>query len=427
MVDGAGSEPQRNMAILIEDGTIREIRPHDAAPIPPDAEIIDGSSFTVMPGLIESHIHLIKANIRYFQNYQLATVITHPTLMQMYALRSAQIMLEAGFTTIKNQPHFMPWEPRSELYGVAVRDSIAVGLFQGPRMVTGGYAHITNSHFDYTTPRSLPRFDDVTADGPWALRRMVRQILRGGADFIKTCLSGGGGTSEEAENIRNMTQEEIDAIADEAHAFGKMCSAHCFTALSQKMAMRADIDVLEHCVFTDDEAIAMMVDRNQLLVPTLAHRSDKAIEQRREHGAPQNVLDKMKRIQEDCWKSFQRIHEAGVPLAMGTDTQIDPEVGDSADELEIYVQLGMSPHEAIITATSTAARAVGLSDKIGTLQTGKLADLILVAGDPLRDIHVLSNHDNIRVVMKGGDVAIDRLGIVDRNPVLAPRFVGGEY
>lgn len=426
LIDGTGADAVTDAVMRVEDGRVVEVGSAAQVQVPDGAQVVDASSHTVMPGMIDCHIHLLKANIRYFQNYQLATVITHPTMIQMYALRSAQIMLEAGFTTIKNQPHFMPWEPRSEMYGVAVRDAIRLGLFPGTRIVSGGYAHITNSHFDFTTPRTLPRFPEVTADGPWELRKLVRQILRGGADFIKTCLSGGGGTAEEPENIRNMTQEEIDAIVDEAHAFGKQCSAHCFTPLAQKMAMRADVDVLEHCVFTDDEAIEMMVGRGQSLVPTLSHRADKAIQQRVDHGGPRNVIEKMKRIQDSCWESFQRLHKAGVRIAMGTDTQIDPLVGENAEELEIYVDLGMTPMEAILTTTRNAAEAIWMPD-VGTLEPGKLADFIVVDGNPLEDVRILQDQDRILQVYKGGAVAVDRTAGSDRAILRQPEFIGGEY
>ncbi|MGH3438873.1 MAG: amidohydrolase family protein, partial [Sciscionella sp.] len=222
------------------------------------------------------------------------------------------------------------------------------------------------------------------------------------------CASGGGGTDKEEPDVRNMTQEELDAIADEAHAANKRCACHAFTPQAQKMAMRADVDSLEHCVFTDDQAIESMLELGKPLVPTLAHRSDRAIEQRRGMGTPAFVIEKMKRIQPVCWKTFQRLHDAGVALAMGTDTQLDPAMGDNTYELEIYVELGMTPAEALATATRNSAVVLGIADEVGTLETGKLADLVALRRNPLDDVTVLQERESIELVMKAGDVVVDR-------------------
>jgi imidazolonepropionase-like amidohydrolase len=205
-----------------------------------------------------------------------------------------------------------------------------------------------------------------------------------------------------------MTQEELDAIVDEAHAFHKRCACHCFTPTAQRMAVRARVDTIEHCVFTDDDAIAMMKAENKIVVPTLAHRSDGAIEVRRKAGSSEFVLKKMKKIQPYTKETFQRFHQAGITIALGTDTQIDPEMGKSAHELEIYVDYGMTPMEAIQTATRNAAEAIGLDREIGTLEAGKLADIIAVKGNPLRDIRILQDKKKIQMVMKEGKIFVSR-------------------
>jgi imidazolonepropionase-like amidohydrolase len=153
----------------------------------------------------------------------------------------------------------------------------------------------------------------------------------------------------------------------------------------------------------------MIVDADIPVVPTLLHRTDEAIEVRRRIGTPANILGKMKKIQPHCFESFQRMHAAGVRLAMGTDLTVDPELGTNAKELEIYVRLGMSPSEAIQTATKNAADALGLGKRLGSLEKGKLADVIAVKGDPLEDIRILQSRDNIRLVMKEGSVYVDKL------------------
>jgi len=161
-------------------------------------------------------------------------------------------------------------------------------------------------------------------------------------------------------------------------------------------------------VFSDDETIGMIREKGTHVTPTLSHRTDHAIEMRREQGTSQFVLKKMKSIQENCFDTFQKMHKAGINIAMGTDMGFDPEMGTNAAELEIYVNLGMSPMDALLTCTRNAARAIKLDKQIGTLEAGKLADVVAVAGDPLADIRCLQDKKNIQIVMKEGKVYADR-------------------
>jgi Imidazolonepropionase and related amidohydrolases len=283
-----------------------------------------------------------------------------------------------------------------------------MGIVEGPRMLVAAFTTITGSHLDLIQPRAAERLGFQNADGPWELRKLARTNLLHGADVIKTCASGGGGTDKEEPDIRNMTQVELDAIVDEAHAFHKICAVHCFTPQSQRMALAAGADTIEHMVFSDDETIGMIREKGTHVTPTLSHRTDHAIEMRREQGTSQFVLKKMKSIQENCFDTFQKMHKAGINIAMGTDMGFDPEMGTNAAELEIYVNLGMSPMDALLTCTRNAARAIKLDKQIGTLEAGKLADVVAVAGDPLADIRCLQDKKNIQIVMKEGKVYADR-------------------
>lgn len=391
----------------IEDGRVRGAISGDPAGVPADAEVVDASSLTLMPGMMDLHLHLSQFNFMTFKNYRVALFETSPQLQLLYSLLHAQMCMEMGFTTLRDTGAY-GYTGHLTAEMVALREAIEMGIHAGPRLLVTGWAIITGAHLDIILPRSFPRQPGVTADGPWEIRKLARQQLRTGADWVKASLSGGGGTDNEAPDIRNMTQEEADALADEAHAFGKRACFHCFTPSSQKMAMRAGANTLEHCVFTDDEAIKMMLDHDITLTPTLAHRTDHAIELRRTQGTSDFTLAKMKAIQKHAMDTFQRLHTAGVRMACGTDTQIDPEMGAQAAELATYVELGMTPAEAIATATTNAAYALGLHDELGTLEPGKHADLLAISGNPLDDITILQEKEKIQLVIKGGKIYVDR-------------------
>jgi imidazolonepropionase-like amidohydrolase len=290
----------------------------------------------------------------------------------------------------------------------AIRDAIEMGIVEGPRMLIAAFTTITGSHLDLIQPRAAERLGFQNADGPWELRKLARTNLLHGADVIKTCASGGGGTDKEEPDIRNMTQVELDAIVDEAHAFHKIAAVHCFTPQAQRMALAAGADTIEHMVFSDDETIGMIKEAGVWMTPTLAHRTDHAIEIRKEIGTSKFVTDKMKKLQPSCFDTFQKMYKAGINIAMGTDMGFDPEMGTNASELAIYVDLGMKPMHALQTATRNAAKALKLERDLGTLEAGKLADVVAVNGNPLADIKCLQEKKNIQLVMKEGKVYADR-------------------
>ena len=408
LIDGKGGEVPKDACVLLEGSRIQAVGRAKEMRLPKGTEVIDLRDCTLMPGLMDIHLHTSAYNILTFQNPRVAHFETTPQLQMLYTLLHAQMCFEMGFTTLRNHPWVTAYGGPNTAELVAIRDAIQSGAFAGPRLLVGGHAIITNSHLDLLHPGMALRQAGLTADGPWELRKLVRSQLRMGCDYIKTCASGGGGTEKEEPDIRNMTQEELDAVVDEAHAFHKRCACHCFTPTAQRMAVRAGVDTIEHCVFTDDEAIAMMKAEDKIIVPTLAHRSDQAIEVRRRAGSSEFVLKKMKKLQPYTKETFQKFHQAGIKIALGTDSQIDPEMGTSAHELEIYVEYGMTPMEAIQTGTRNAAEALGLEREIGTLEPGKFADIIAVEGNPLRDIRLLQKKKKIQMVMKEGKVYVFR-------------------
>jgi imidazolonepropionase-like amidohydrolase len=407
LIDADGGFIEGGAVVVLDGEIIEQVGQADEVRIPDGAEVVDAGDATLMPGMMDCHLHLNQYNFLTFRNYRAAVFEITPQLQMLYALVHAQICMEMGFTTLRDLGGYnYAGHVMAEM--CAIRDAIEFGIVAGPRLFCAGWAIITNAHLDCILPRNIPRTALATADGPWELRKLARAQLRIGADLIKTCCSGGGGTDKEEPDIRNMTQEETDAIVDEAHAFGKRCAVHCFTPEAQKMAMRAGADTLEHSVFTDDEAIAMMKQQKIILTPTLQHRTDHAIELRRQMGTPEFTLTKMKKIQPSTKETFQRLHRAGIKMALGTDTQLDPEMGSQAGEMALYVDFGMTPEEAIATGTKNAAEAIGILDKVGTLEPGKFADIIAVRGNPYADIKVLTQKQNILLVVKEGRVYVDR-------------------
>lgn len=416
LIDGRGGPALASPAIVVQGRYIKSVSSGADAQIPRDAEVIDATGCTLMPGMMDLHIHTAMFNCMTFHNHRVAQFEIMPHLQQMYALFHAQNCFDMGFTTLRDLGMN---GPRGLLVDemCAVRDAINAGIVEGPRMLIGAFTTMTGSHLDLIQPRAMVRFGFNTADGPWELRKLVRKNLLAGADVIKTCASGGGGTDKEEPDIRNMTQEELDAIVDEAHALHKIAAVHCFTTEAQRMALKAGADTIEHMVFHDDETIAMIKEAGVPVTPTLSHRTDHAIQLRREHGTAEFVLRKMKFLQPSCFETFQKMHAAGVKIAMGTDMGFEPDMGSNAAELEIYVKLGMTPMEAILTTTRNAAEAIKVDHELGTIEPGKLADVIAVNGDPLHDIACLQQKKNIQLVMKEGRVYADRRAGKSKNVV----------
>jgi imidazolonepropionase-like amidohydrolase len=407
LIDGNGGKPLKDPVIVLEGRRIKQVGTKNDVKIPARAEVVDCGKLTLMPGLMDVHLHTMMFNCLTFHNYRVAQWEITPELQQMYGLFHAQLCFDMGFTTLRDLG-LNSSRGLLTAHLCAVRDSINAGVLEGPRMFIGGFTTITGSHLDLIQPRAAQRYGFQTADGPWELRKLARTNLLAGCDIVKTCATGGGGTDKEEPDIRNMTQEEMDAIVDEAHAFHKIAAVHCFTPAGQRMALQAGADTIEHMVFSDDETIDMLAESGVWMTPTLLHRTDHAIDTRKDQGTSMFVINKMKALQPYCYETFQKMHKAGVNIAMGTDMGFDPEMGTNARELEVYVKLGMKPMDAILSATRNAARAIKMDKELGTVETGKLADIIAVKGDPLKNIAVLQEKKNIQMVMKEGRIYADR-------------------
>lgn len=420
LIDGKGGAVLNDATIVVEGKRIKSVGASSEVAVPPGAVVIEEPSLTALPGLMDCHIHLCMFNNLTFKNYRVAQWEVTPELQQMYMLFHSQLCLERGFTTLRDLG-LMSSRGLLTDNASAVRDSIDAGIFGGPRIISGAFTVGTGSHLDLINPRASLRNPDATADGPDEMRKLARRNLLKGADWLKTCASGGGGTDKELPDVRNHTQEELDAVCDEAHAQHKFCSIHCFTPNAHRMAIQAGADTIEHMVFHDEDSIERIVNSGIPVIPTLSHRTDHAIDLRRRSGTPSFTLEKMKQIQPSCFKTFQVMHKAGVRIAMGTDMGFEPDMGSNASELGLYVELGMTPMEAIVSATKSAAEALHLDQDLGTLEAGKLADMILVAGDPSADISVLEPRENIKMVVKEGHC------FVDRRPGKDVRVIASEY
>lgn len=415
LIDGNGGKVVKDAVIVVDGKRIKAVGPKDKVKVPKNAEIINAPKLTAMPGMMDLHIHMNMFNNLTFKNYRVAQWEVTPELQQMYMLFHSQLCLDRGFTTVRDLG-IISSRGLMTNQSVAVQQAIEAGIMAGPRIMCGAFTVGTGSHLDLINPRASLRNPEATADGPDEMRKLARKNLLHGADWLKTCASGGGGTDKEEPDVRNHTQEELDAIADEAHAQHKHISIHCFTPDAHRMAIKAGADTIEHMVFHDQDSLEKLVETQTPMTPTLLHRTDHAIELRRETGTPSFTLEKMKRIQPDCFKTFQAFYKAGVKIAMGTDMGFEPDMGSNADELAVYVELGMKPMDAIMTTTKNAAEALHLEADIGTLEAGKFADIVLVDGDPVQNIKVLGKRENIHMVFKEGKCYVDRRNGSDLKP-----------
>lgn len=407
LIDGIQDEALKDALVVINGKKIEVVAKSGEYKIPENAEVIDASNCTVMPGLFDCHLHLSTINACSFSNYRIGIFEVTPQLQQFYTLYHAHRCFEMGFTTLRDMGRESPYgHLTAEI--CAVRDSIDLGLVPGPRVIACGRVVTTGSHHDMNIPRAAPRVPGATVTGPWAVRERVREYIRLGADVIKACVSGGSHAHDDPDS-RNITMEELEAIVDEAHAFKKPVAAHCWTPQAHRMCLEADVDTIEHMVFVDDETIEMIKAAGKPVTPTLIHRSDHAIEVRRQIGTAPSILKKLKQVQPYCYEAFKKMHKAGVHIFMGTDTTMDPHMGENAMELELYVEHGMTSMEAIQTSTIRAAEAVGLSKTLGSLEAGKLADVVAVEGDVLADVTNLQHKEKIRLVTKEGGIFVDTL------------------
>jgi imidazolonepropionase-like amidohydrolase len=392
-IDGVSDDARTGVDVFILNGRIANLG--ESIEVPEGTPLLDLSRFTVLPGLIDMHTHLAD---RPGSTADLSVYYRITREEQLGEAReNARTTLDAGFTSVRDVGTYVAFMDK------ALRDEIDSGATPGPRMqVAGFYLTIPGGGGDLLIPgyeeKDIPdRVRQGVARGEDEFRRKAQAAIDGGADVLKVIASGAvlayGGVPGEPE----MTEAEIRAVAEVAHASGKKLAAHAHGARSIKEAIRAGADTIEHASLIDDEAIALAAERNVALSMDV-YNGDYIASEGKRQGWPQEFLRKNEETTEAQRQGFAKAYNAGVPIVFGTDSAVYPH-GDNAKQFRIMVERGMKPMDAIKAATSVAARYMGREDRAGALEPRRFGDLIAVEGDPLRDITVL---EKVQVVVKGG-------------------------
>lgn len=404
LIEKPGAPPLENASVIIRAGKIESVRKGFVNPETKAGEkvkLIDLKSRTVLPGLIDSHVHL--ASDRAGVEAQLAAVTESVPAQAYEAAVNAKKTLEAGFTTVRNLGN-------RDGVTLALRDAIAAGKVIGPRILDAGASISTTSgHTDPTLGyrEELHEALDVhdnTCDGADDCRRVVRAQIRRGVDVIKFAATGGVNSRIGAGLGKQIFDDEAKAIVETAHMYGKKVAVHAHGNDGILIALNAGADSIEHGTMLDDAAIKLMVKNNSYYVPTLSTING-YIERlaANPNAYSPDVKSKIEWRIKITGESLKKAHPRGVKIAFGTDAGVSKH-GRNADEFELMVKFGMSPAEALKAATINASELLGLSKEVGTIEAGKRADLIAVAGDPLADIKVL---EQVSFVMKDGQIYKD--------------------
>lgn len=389
LIDGTG-RVLTDAVVVVEGGRITRLGSGDAA-VPRGAEVTDLSPYTGIPGLIDVHTHMTfywdreKGSRPWDQAEKRLPAVT-----VFLAQENARKTLEAGVTTVRDLG-------ASDYSDVAMRDLINRGAMPGPRMYVAGYG-LNRLDRDPTPGQAL----QGQVRGVAAVRQAVHRQAEAGADVMK--VFGSTGSGDDVTGDQTFTFEEMKAAVDAAHGLGKKIAIHSYGPDGARDAVRAGADSVEHATGMDDATLAEMARRGTFYVPTIDHNRYYA-EHREEFGYGPEVADRLNAYLKRNLETARRAHKAGVRFAMGSDA-VFTMFGENARELGWFVKAGMTPREALVSATTNGAALLGKGESLGAAAPGYLADLVAVEGDPLTDIEVVTRR--VRWVMKGGEVVVDR-------------------
>ena len=402
LIDGNGGPLRKNASVLIEDNRIVQVGDADSIAQPGgEVQVIDAQGGYILPGFVDCHVHLA------LENLTIERVLSTPLSFTLFqSIDHMRRTLEAGVTSVRDAGGA----------DQGLQQAVEEGLVAGPRMqITITILSITGGHLDYFMPSGneynlFPAYPGRPAgicDGVEEVRKKVRELLRAGAEVIKVCTTGGTMSPRDHPTFTQFSPAELSVMVEEA-AFhgGKKVMAHAQGSEGIKNAVRAGVHSIEHGVYLDDEAIELMLERDTFLVPTLSAPAF-VLERHAESGQyPEWGVRKVREVFDVNLESIARAYQAGVRIAMGTDACVGPH-GANLRELSLMCRIGMSPMESIVASTKVAAECLGWQDRLGTLEPGKLADIVVTKEDPLADIDSLADTENIQVVIKDGVVIKD--------------------
>ena len=383
LIDGRGGAPLQDAVVVIQDGKIADVGPASSVRVPEGAEVRNLPQATLLPGFIDAHVHLVGRMLGE-GDWQNASVRDLPAEGVIRGVRNARTTLEAGFTTVRNVG--------ADGFGdVALRKAIEEGVVPGPRILTAGHAiGITGGHCDENGfAPGISTSDPLhgVADGPDEGTKAVRLQMKFGATVIKICATGGVLSENTSPGAHQMEEDEIRAIVREAHKAGRKVAAHAHGTEGILAAVRSGVDSIEHGTLLDDAGIRLMKEKGTFLVPTLsAGRVTMELADRGILTGERAV--KARAMGPRMAQTLGRAAQAGVKVALGTDAGVGAH-GTNGREFGYMVEAGLTPMQAILAGTRDGAELLGLAAEIGTVEKGKRADLVAVAGDPLKDIHLL--------------------------------------
>jgi imidazolonepropionase-like amidohydrolase len=400
LFDGKAKALVTNGVVIVQAGKIVDAGSN--LPIPNGAQVIDLGDATLSPGFMDGHTHLTLDFSGNFNELRLRELQWNITEQAILATTYARNTVEAGFTTVRDLGSRFVGSP--EFVDVALRNSINKGVVVGPRMLVATFGvGATGGHFDLTSGyRDMlfgfePGYSHGIADGPDQVRKTVRFEVKNGADVIKAAVSGGVLSLADEVDTPQLTPDEMKALVDESHRLRKKVAVHCHGDQAAKEAVEAGVDSIEHGSFLKPETLTLMKTKGTYLTPTLM--ATEWILNRLDRYPPA-LQAKAKAAGEARSEMFRNAVKMGVKISFGTDAAVYPH-GQNAKEFKLMVDLGMMPIDALRSATSTTAELFGIAAKVGTLEKGKLADVIAMPGDPTQDITAT---ERVSFVMKEGKI-----------------------